>query len=167
MDIEDAFRVFIFVLLVLERYALTLVLPSFLLVTSAGLASSSICNSIIYLIIPVSFQVELLDGVYIPSKWGWTSEEERYESGIMRWPGQAKEIVPCNANQKLYGRAAFNRVLHEYKCMACSIEWPLVSEECVRSSTLSPSLNSMKGSSQWLTQCRADSVRCFMVNTLF
>lgn len=40
--------------------------------------------------------------------------------------------MPCSANLKLYGRAAFNRVLHEYKCVACSIEWPPVSEERVR-----------------------------------
>lgn len=124
-----------------------------------------ICNNLTYLINPVTFQVELLDGVYIPSKWGWTSEEERYESGIMRWPGQAQEIVPCNANQKLYGRAAFNRVLHEYKCMACSIEWPPVSEECVRLSTLT-SLSVERSPYQWMTLSRTDSVRCFMVNTL-
>lgn len=102
-----------------------------------------------YLMNPVTFQVELLDGVYSPdpSKWGWTSEEERYESGLIRWPGQAQDIVPCNANLKLYGRAAFNRVLHEYKCVACSIEWPPVSEEWVR---LSLSSLLMKAY-QWMT----------------
>ena len=42
--------------------------------------------------------------------------------------------MPCNAKLKLHGRAAFNRVLHEYKCVACSIEWPPVSEERVRRS---------------------------------
>jgi hypothetical protein len=83
---------------------------------------------------PVILQVELIDGVDSPdpSVWGWTSEEERSESGFVRWPGQAEDIVPCNANLKLHGRAAFNRVLHEYKCVVCSIEWPPVSEERVR-----------------------------------
>ncbi|KAG0589894.1 hypothetical protein KC19_1G056300 [Ceratodon purpureus] len=82
-----------------------------------------------------SNMVELLDGVDSPdpSKWGRTSEEERSESGLVRWPGQAVDIVPCNAKLKLHGRAAFNRVLHEYKCVACSIEWPPVSEERVAS----------------------------------
>lgn len=82
-----------------------------------------------------SNMVELLDGVDSPdpAKWGRTSEEERCESGIVRWPGQAEDVVPCSANLKLYGRAAFNRVLHEYKCVACSIEWPPVSEERVAS----------------------------------
>lgn len=80
----------------------------------------------------------MLDGVDSPdpSKWGRTSEEERSESGLVRWPGQAEDIMPCNANLKLYGRAAFNRVLHEYKCVACSIEWPPVSEERVRMSNI-------------------------------
>lgn len=82
-----------------------------------------------------SNMVELLDGVDSPdpSKWGRTSDEERNESGLVRWPGQAEDIVPCNASLKLYGRAAFNRVLHEYKCVACSIEWPPALEERVAS----------------------------------
>lgn len=78
-------------------------------------------------------QIELLDGVDSPdpSKWGRTSEE-RSESGLVRWPGQVEDIVPCNAHLSLYRRAAFNRVLDEYKCVACSIEWPPVREERVR-----------------------------------
>lgn len=84
-----------------------------------------------------SNMIELLDGVDSPdpSKWGRTSEE-RSESGLVRWPGQVEDIVPCNAHLSLYRRAAFNRVLDEYKCVACSIEWPPVREERDRKSVV-------------------------------
>lgn len=82
-------------------------------------------------------QIHLLDGVDSPdpAKWGSTSEEERSESGLMRWPGEVEEIQPLNSNLRLYGGAAFNRVLHEYKCVACSVECPPVSEEKVECKT--------------------------------
>jgi hypothetical protein len=79
------------------------------------------------------WQAELLDGVDSPdpAKWGLTSQEERNESSLIRWPGQVEDVEPHNANLRLYGGAAFERVLHEYKCVVCSMESPPVSQEQV------------------------------------
>ncbi|XP_068665602.1 dynamin-related protein 5A [Aristolochia californica] len=66
-----------------------------------------------------------------PEQWGRTTEEERAESGIGNWPGLTADIKPPNATLKLYGGAAFERVIHEFHCATYSIECPPVSREKV------------------------------------
>lgn len=75
----------------------------------------------------------LIDGAAnpAPEQWGKTTEEERGESGIGSWPGVSVDIKPPNAVLKLYGGAAFERVIHEFRCAAYSIECPPVSREKV------------------------------------
>ncbi|KAL4334184.1 hypothetical protein GQ457_07G014650 [Hibiscus cannabinus] len=75
----------------------------------------------------------LIDGAADPSpeQWGKTTEEERSESGIGSWPGVTIDIKPANAILRLYGGAAFERVMHEFRCAAYSIECPPVSREKV------------------------------------
>ncbi|KAG9448120.1 hypothetical protein H6P81_014248 [Aristolochia fimbriata] len=66
-----------------------------------------------------------------PEQWGRTTEEERAESGVGNWPGVIADIKPPNATLKLYGGAAFERVIHEFRCATYSIECPPVSREKV------------------------------------
>ncbi|MBA0624990.1 hypothetical protein Godav_010249, partial [Gossypium davidsonii] len=75
----------------------------------------------------------LIDGAAdpAPEQWGKTTEEERSESGIGSWPGVTVDIKPANAILRLYGGAAFERVMHEFRCAAYSIECPPVSREKV------------------------------------
>ena len=56
---------------------------------------------------------------------------KKNESGIGSWPGVSVDIKPPNAVLKLYGGAAFERVIHEFRCAAYSIECPPVSREKV------------------------------------
>ncbi|KAE8731765.1 Dynamin-related protein 5A [Hibiscus syriacus] len=66
----------------------------------------------------------LIDGAADPSPehWGKTTEEERSESELTSWPGVTVDIKPANAVLRLYGGAAFERVMHEFRCAAYSIE---------------------------------------------
>lgn len=82
------------------------------------------------------FKGALIDGAAnpAPEQWGKTTEEERGESGIGSWPGVSVDIKPPNAVLKLYGGAAFERVIHEFRCAAYSIECPPVSREKVYTS---------------------------------
>ncbi|KAK9024512.1 hypothetical protein V6N11_004671 [Hibiscus sabdariffa] len=75
----------------------------------------------------------LIDGAADPSpeQWGKTTEEERSESGIGSWPGVTIDIKPANAILRLYGGAAFERVMHEFRCAAYSIGCSPVSREKV------------------------------------
>ncbi|XP_012441423.1 dynamin-related protein 5A [Gossypium raimondii] len=75
----------------------------------------------------------LIDGAAdpAPEQWGKTTEEERSESGIGSWPGVTVDMKPANAILRLYGGAAFERVMHEFRCAAYSIECPPVSREKV------------------------------------
>ncbi|KAI4322952.1 hypothetical protein L6164_022598 [Bauhinia variegata] len=75
----------------------------------------------------------LIDGAADPSpeQWGRTTAEEQSESGIGVWPGVIADIRPPNATLRLYGGAAFERVMHEFRCAAYSIECPPVSREKV------------------------------------
>lgn len=66
-----------------------------------------------------------------PEQWGKTSEEERLQSGIGGWPGVTADIKPPNATLRLYGGASFERVMHEFRCAAYSIDCPQVSREKV------------------------------------
>ncbi|CAL0310657.1 unnamed protein product [Lupinus luteus] len=75
----------------------------------------------------------LMDGAADPSPelWGKTTAEEQSQSGIGAWPGVITDINPPNATLRLYGGAAFERVIHEFRCAAYSIECPQVSREKV------------------------------------
>ncbi|MCO5553587.1 hypothetical protein L7F22_007116 [Adiantum nelumboides] len=57
-----------------------------------------------------------------PSKWGKTCKEERAANGVGKWPGLLVDVFLANVALKLYGRAAFERVLNEVCCAPCSIE---------------------------------------------
>jgi hypothetical protein len=76
----------------------------------------------------------LIDGAAdpAPEQWGKTTFDERSESGLGGWPGVTADIMPPNATLRLYGGAAFERVMHEFHCAAYSIECPPVSREKVR-----------------------------------
>lgn len=78
-------------------------------------------------------KASLIDGAADPSPelWGKTTQEEQSESGIGNWPGVNVAIKPPNATLRLYGGAAFERVIHEFRCAAYSIECPSVSREKV------------------------------------
>lgn len=75
----------------------------------------------------------LLDGAAdpAPEQWGKTTEEEKLESGIGGWPGVTMDTRPPNATLRLYGGAAFERVVHEFRCATYSVECPVVSREKV------------------------------------
>ncbi|KAJ3686934.1 hypothetical protein LUZ61_016098 [Rhynchospora tenuis] len=75
----------------------------------------------------------LIDGAADPSpeEWGKTTEEELMHSNINRWPGVTANVKPHNSSLRLYGGAAFERVLHEFRCATYSIECPQVSREKV------------------------------------
>ncbi|MQM06872.1 hypothetical protein Taro_039703 [Colocasia esculenta] len=75
----------------------------------------------------------LIDGAAdpAPEQWGKTTDEEQSESGIGSWPGVNVAVKPPNSTLKLYGGAAFERVMHEFRCAAYSIECPQVSREKV------------------------------------
>lgn len=76
----------------------------------------------------------LLDGAAdpAPEQWGKTTEEEKRESGIGGWPGISTDIKPPNSSLRLYGGAAFERVVHEFRMATYSMECPVVSREKVR-----------------------------------
>ncbi|CAN6443614.1 unnamed protein product [Victoria cruziana] len=75
----------------------------------------------------------LIDGAAdpAPEEWGKTTDEERLESGVASWPGVVENVKPPNSVLKLYGGAAFERVMHEFRCATYSIECPTVSREKV------------------------------------
>lgn len=75
----------------------------------------------------------MLDGAAdpAPEQWGKTTTEEQSQSGVGSWPGVMADIRPANANLRLYGGAAFERVMHEFRCAAYSIECPPLSREKV------------------------------------
>lgn len=66
-----------------------------------------------------------------PEQWGKTTEEEKLESGIGGWPGVTADTKPPNATLRLYGGAAFERVVHEFRSATYSVECPAVSREKV------------------------------------
>ena len=67
-----------------------------------------------------------------PEQWGKTTLEEQSGSGIGSWPGVTSEVKPANSSLRLYGGAAFERVMFEFRCAAYSIECPSVSREKAR-----------------------------------
>ncbi|KAI0491571.1 hypothetical protein KFK09_025831 [Dendrobium nobile] len=66
-----------------------------------------------------------------PEQWGKSTVEEQQESGFGSWPGVIAAVKPPNCNLRLYGGAAFERVMHEFRCATYSIECPPVSREKV------------------------------------
>ncbi|KAM0944673.1 putative dynamin GTPase [Dioscorea sansibarensis] len=75
----------------------------------------------------------LLDGASdpAPEQWGKTTTEEQSESGFGSWPGVTVAMKPPNYTLKLYGGAAFERVMHEFRCATYSLECPQLSREKV------------------------------------
>ncbi|XP_010545840.1 PREDICTED: dynamin-related protein 5A [Tarenaya hassleriana] len=100
----------------------------------------------------------LIDGAAdpAPEQWGKTTKQERAESGIGSWPGVSVDIKPPNAVLKLYGGAAFERVIHEFRCAAYSIECPPVSREKVANILLA---HAGRGGSRGLTEAAVEIAR--------
>ncbi|XP_019153811.1 PREDICTED: dynamin-related protein 5A [Ipomoea nil] len=91
-----------------------------------------------------------------PEQWGRTTEEERSESGIGSWPGVSAVIRPPNATLRLYGGAAFERVMHEFRCATYSIACPTISREKVANILLA---HAGRGGSRGVTDAAAEIAR--------
>lgn len=115
---------------------------------SAMLHAAALCNHV----------EALIDGAAdpAPEQWGKTTEEERLESGIGSWPGVTAEIKPPNATLRLYGGAAFERVMHEFRCAAYSIKCPPVSREKVANILLA---HTGRGGGRGITEAAAEIAR--------
>ncbi|KAL6845577.1 hypothetical protein ACP4OV_025072 [Aristida adscensionis] len=100
----------------------------------------------------------LLDGAADPAPeiWGKTTEEEQMHSGIGSWPGINMPVKPANSTLKLYGGAAFERVMHEFRCATYSMECPQVSREKVANILLA---HAGRGGSSGLTEAAAEIAR--------
>uniref|UniRef100_J3L409 Dynamin-type G domain-containing protein n=1 Tax=Oryza brachyantha TaxID=4533 RepID=J3L409_ORYBR len=100
----------------------------------------------------------LLDGAADPAPelWGKTTEEEQMHSGIGSWPGINISVKPPNSSLKLYGGAAFERVMHEFRCATYSMECPQVSREKVANILLA---HAGRGGSSGLTEAAAEIAR--------
>lgn len=100
----------------------------------------------------------LIDGAAdpAPEQWGKSTEEEQSESGIGSWPGVSIDIKPPNATLRLYGGAAFERVMHEFRCAAYSIECPQVSREKVANILLA---HAGRGGGRGVTEAAAEIAR--------
>ncbi|XAR68326.1 Dynamin GTPase [Bertholletia excelsa] len=115
---------------------------------SAMLSTASICNHM----------VAVIDGAAdpAPEQWGKTTHEEQSESGIGSWPGVVTDIKPPNASLRLYGGAAFERVIHEFRCATYSIECPTVSREKVANILLA---HAGRGGVRGVTEAAAEIAR--------
>ncbi|EES03602.1 hypothetical protein BDA96_03G318000 [Sorghum bicolor] len=115
---------------------------------SAMLHAASICTHL----------HALLDGAADPAPeiWGKTTEEEQMHSGIGSWPGINMPVKPANSSLKLYGGAAFERVMHEFRCATYSMECPQVSREKVANILLA---HAGRGGSSRLTEAAAEIAR--------
>ncbi|XP_057531218.1 dynamin-related protein 5A [Amaranthus tricolor] len=100
----------------------------------------------------------LIDGAADPppEQWGKTTEEERLHSGIGSWPGVTADIKPANSKLRLYGGAAFERVMHEFRCAAYSVDCPHVSREKVANILLA---RMGHGGSRGITEAAAEIAR--------
>ncbi|XP_076882953.1 dynamin-related protein 5A-like [Bidens hawaiensis] len=112
------------------------------------LFASSICNHV----------GALIDGSADPDpeQWGRTTDEEKSESGMGSWPGVIADIKPPNSTIRLYGGAAFERVMHEFRCAAYSIEYPTVSREKMSNITLA---HAGRGGGRGITEAAAEIAR--------
>ncbi|KAL7129534.1 hypothetical protein ABFS83_13G073500 [Erythranthe nasuta] len=115
---------------------------------SAMLHAASLCNHL----------ETLLDGAAdpAPEQWGKTTEEEKLESGIGGWPGVTTDTKPPNATLRLYGGAAFERVVHEFRCATYSVECPVVSREKVANILLA---HAGRGGSRGIAEAAAEIAR--------
>ncbi|KQK09720.1 hypothetical protein BRADI_2g49747v3 [Brachypodium distachyon] len=115
---------------------------------SAMLHAASICTHL----------RALLDGAADPAPeiWGKTTEEEQMHSGIGSWPGISVHVKPPNSSLKLYGGAAFERVMHEFRCATYSMECPQVSREKVANILLA---HAGRGGSSGMTEAAAEIAR--------
>ncbi|XP_023523453.1 dynamin-related protein 5A [Cucurbita pepo subsp. pepo] len=91
-----------------------------------------------------------------PEQWGKTTMEEQSGSGIGSWPGVTSEVKPANSSLRLYGGAAFERVMFEFRCAAYSIECPSVSREKVANILLA---HTGKRGGRGLTEAAAEIAR--------
>ncbi|PIA36634.1 hypothetical protein AQUCO_03300082v1 [Aquilegia coerulea] len=91
-----------------------------------------------------------------PEQWGKTTNEEQSESGVGSWPGVTTDIKPPNSTLKLYGGAAFERVMHEFRCATYSIECPQVSREKVANILLA---HAGRGGGGGITEAAAEIAR--------
>ncbi|CAM8880074.1 unnamed protein product [Rhodiola kirilowii] len=91
-----------------------------------------------------------------PEQWGKTTEEERSESGISSWPGVTANVSPPNATLRLYGGAAYERVIQEFRCATYSIQCPPVSREKVANILLA---HAGRGGSKDVTEAAAEIAR--------
>ncbi|KAI3431622.1 hypothetical protein D9Q98_004671 [Chlorella vulgaris] len=67
-----------------------------------------------------------------PMQFGWTTEEERSAAaGGNLWPGVVAAVRPPNAGLRLFGGAAFERVLQEFQEAAKCLEFPAVQRDRV------------------------------------
>jgi hypothetical protein len=67
-----------------------------------------------------------------PMQYGWTTEEERSAAaGGKLWPGVVAAVRPPNAGLRLFGGAAFERVLQEFQEAAKCLEFPAVQRDRV------------------------------------
>ncbi|KAM4103279.1 hypothetical protein ACJW30_06G067800 [Castanea mollissima] len=100
----------------------------------------------------------LIDGAAdpAPEQWGKTTMEEQSQSGLGGWPGVTAAIKPPNATLRLYGGAAFERVMHEFRCAAYSIECPPVSREKVANILLA---HAGRGGGRGVTEAAAEIAR--------
>ncbi|XP_008812161.2 dynamin-related protein 5A [Phoenix dactylifera] len=100
----------------------------------------------------------LIDGAAdpAPEQWGKTTDEEQSESGTGRWPGVTIAVKPPNHALKLYGGAAFERVMHEFRCATYSIECPQVSREKVANILLA---HAGRGGGGGVTEAAAEIAR--------
>ncbi|PSR95692.1 Dynamin-related protein like [Actinidia chinensis var. chinensis] len=115
---------------------------------SAMLHAASICNHV----------GALIDGAAdpAPEQWGKTTNEEQSESVIGSWPGVTADIKPPNASLHLYGGAAFERVMHEFRCATYSVECPQVSREKVANILLA---HAGRGGGRGVTEAAAEIAR--------
>lgn len=115
---------------------------------SAMLHAASICTHL----------RALLDGAADPAPelWGKTTEEEQMHSGIGSWPGISVPVKPPNSTLKLYGGAAFERAMHEFRCATYSMECPQVSREKVANILLA---HAGRGGSSGVTEAAAEIAR--------
>ncbi|XP_072955811.1 dynamin-related protein 5A isoform X2 [Typha angustifolia] len=100
----------------------------------------------------------LIDGAAdpAPEQWGRTTAEEQIESGIGGWPGVIVDVKPPNYTLRLYGGAAFERVMHEFRCATYSIECPQLSKEKVANILLAHARNAGGGG---VTEAAAEIAR--------
>ncbi|RAL45472.1 hypothetical protein DM860_014861 [Cuscuta australis] len=115
---------------------------------SALLHAAALCNHV----------GALIEGAVdpAPEQWGRTTEGERSESGIGSWPGVPADIKPPNATLCLYGGAAFERVMHEFRCATYSVSCPTVSREKVANILLA---HAGRGGSRGVTDAAAEIAR--------